>query len=89
MFDEENFLKDIAEEIGRIKNNRLPLEEFVSAKVGRRSISGDIPCAYEERRKSLRKIDFDDMLVVCYELFPVQTGYTCHVQKKFRYSPGG
>ena len=84
VFDEEDFLRDIAEEIGRIKNNRLPLEEFVSAKVNAGSFR-DIYKAYEERRKSLRKIDFDDMLVVCYELFRSRPDILALWQKKFRY----
>ncbi len=84
VFDEEDFLKDIAEEIGRIKNNRLPLEEFVSAKVDAGAFR-EIYRAYEERRKSLRKIDFDDMLVVCYELFRSRPDILAMWQKKFRY----
>ena len=84
VFDEEDFLKDIAEEIGRIKNNRLPLEEFVSAKVDAGAFR-EIYRAYEERRKSLRKIDFDDMLVVCYELFRSRPDILALWQKKFRY----
>ena len=84
VFDEEDFLRDIAEEIGRIKNNRLPLEEFVSAKVDAGAFR-EIYRAYEERRKSLRKIDFDDMLVVCYELFRSRPDILAMWQKKFRY----
>lgn len=84
VFDEEDFLQDIAEEIGKIKNNRLPLDEFVSAKVNADAFR-DIYRAYEERRKSLRKIDFDDMLVVCYELFASRPDVLELWQKKFRY----
>ena len=84
VFDEEDFLQDIAEEIGKIKNNRLSLDEFVSAKVNADAFR-DIYRAYEERRKSLRKIDFDDMLVVCYELFASRPDVLELWQKKFRY----
>lgn len=84
VFDEEDFLRDIAEEIGKIKNNRLPVDEFVSAKVNAGAFR-DIYRAYEERRKSLRKIDFDDMLVVCYELFRSRPDVLAMWQKKFRY----
>lgn len=84
VFDEEDFLRDIAEEIGRIKNNRLSLDEFVSAKVNADAFR-NIFRAYEERRKSLRKIDFDDMLVVCYELFESRPDILKLWQKKFRY----
>ena len=84
VFDEEDFLQDIAEEIGKIKNNRLPLDEFVSAKVNAEAFR-EIYRAYEERRKSLRKIDFDDMLVVCYELFESRPDVLELWQKKFKY----
>lgn len=84
VFDEEDFLRNIAEEIGRIKNNRLSLDEFVSAKVNADAFR-NIFRAYEERRKSLRKIDFDDMLVVCYELFESRPDILKLWQKKFRY----
>ena len=84
VFDEEDFLRDIAEEIGKIKNNRLPVDEFVSAKVNAGAFR-DIYRAYEERRKSLRKIDFDDMLVVCYQLFRSRPDVLAMWQKKFRY----
>lgn len=84
IFDEEDFLRDIAEEIGKIKNNRIPLEEFVSAKVNAGAFR-DIYRAYEEKRKSLRKIDFDDMLVVCYELFESRPDILALWQKKFKF----
>ncbi len=84
IFDEEDFLRDIAEEIGKIKNNRLSPEEFVSAKVNAGAFR-DIYRAYEEKRKALRKIDFDDMLVVCYELFASRPDVLALWQKKFRY----
>ena len=84
VFDEEDFLRDIAEEIGRIKNNRLNPDEFVSAKVNADAFR-EIYRSYEERRKSIRKIDFDDMLVVCYELFASRPDVLKLWQKKFRY----
>lgn len=84
VFDEEDFLKDIAEEIGKVKNNRTDIEEFVSAKCGAESFR-EIFREYERQRKSLRKIDFDDMLVVCYELFTARPDVLAQWQKKFRY----
>ena len=84
IFDEEDFLRDIAEEIGKIKNNRLSPDEFVSAKVNADAFR-EIYRAYEEKRKSLRKIDFDDMLVVCYELFASRPDILALWQKKFKF----
>lgn len=84
VFDEEDFLRDIAEEIGKVKNNRTDIEQFVSAKCSAQSFR-DIYKEYEKQRKSLRKIDFDDMLVVCYELFASRPDVLAQWQKKFKY----
>ena len=82
--DEEDFLRDIAEEIGRVKNNRTDISEFVSSKCGAETFR-DIYREYEKERKALRKIDFDDMLVVCYELFASRPDVLAMWQKRFRY----
>ena len=82
--DEEDFLRDIAEEIGRVKNNRTDIAEFVSSKCGAESFR-DIYREYEKERKALRKIDFDDMLIVCYELFASRPDVLAMWQKRFRY----
>ena len=83
-FDEQDLLRDIAEEIGKIKNNRLSVDEFRSAKVNEETFR-EIYRSYEEKRKSLRKIDFDDMLVVCYDLFASRPDILALWQKKFKY----
>ena len=82
--DEEDFLHDLAEEIGRVKNGRIPVGEYVSGKCDPerfRQIYGE----YEEKRKSLRKLDFDDMLTTCYELFASRPDVLKLWQQKFRY----
>ena len=84
VFDEEDFLRDIAEEIGKVKNNRADIGQFVSTKCGAENFR-DIYREYEKQRKGLRKIDFDDMLVVCYELFASRPDILAQWQKKFRY----
>ncbi len=84
IFDEEDFLRGIAEEIGKIKNNRLNVEEFVSGRCSADAFR-EIYQEYEAHRKSLRKIDFDDMLVLCYDLFVSRPDVLAQWQKKFRY----
>lgn len=84
VFDEEDFLRDIAEEIGKIKNNRLSPDEFVSAKVNADAFR-EIYRAYEEKRKEIRKIDFDDMLLLCCNLFESRPDILSMWQKKFQY----
>lgn len=84
IFDEEDFIQDIAAEIGKVKNNRIPLEEFVSEKCSADAFR-NIYRNYEQHRKELKKIDFDDMLVLCYELFRSRPDVLAQWQKKFRY----
>ena len=84
VFDEEDFIQDIAAEIGKIKNNRLNLEEFKSEKCDADAFR-EIYTEYEAQRKKLRKIDFDDMLVLCYNLFASRPDILAQWQKKFRY----
>ena len=84
IFDEEDFIQDIAAEIGKVKNNRIPLGEFVSEKCSADAFR-NIYRNYEQHRKELKKIDFDDMLVLCYELFRSRPDVLAQWQKKFRY----
>ena len=84
IFDEEDFIQDIVAEIGKVKNNRIPLEEFVSEKCSADAFR-NIYRNYEQHRKELKKIDFDDMLVLCYELFRARPDVLAQWQKKFRY----
>ncbi len=84
LFDEEDFIQDIASQIGKIKNNRLNPEEYVPEKCSSGSFR-DIYREYEIQRKRLRKIDFDDMLVLCYELLVSRQDILAQWQKKFRY----
>lgn len=83
-FDEEDFISDIAAEIGKIKNNRLDPEEYVSAKCSAETFR-EIYRQYEEERKKRRKIDFDDMLVLCCELLSSRPEVLAGWQGKFRY----
>ena len=82
--DEKEFLQGIASEIGQIKNNRLSLEEYESSNCSDQMFR-QIYEEYERRRKLLKKIDFDDMLVLCYELFQKRPDILQMWQKKFQY----
>lgn len=82
--DEKEFLQGIASEIGQIKNNRLSLEEYESSNCSDQMFR-QIYEEYERRRKLLKKIDFDDMLVLCYELFQKRPDILQMWQKKIQY----
>ena len=84
VFDEEDFISDIAAEIRKNKNNRLDVEEYVSEKCSAETFR-EIYSQYEEERKRRRKIDFDDMLVLCYNLLSSRPEVLEGWQRKFRY----
>ena len=84
IFDEEDFFKDLVSEIGKIKNNRILPEEFHSARCPD-TVFREIYQEYESMRRQMKKIDFDDMLVLCYELFRKRPDVLELWQKKFRY----
>ena len=83
-FDDEDFIKDLIADISRIKNNKLEVEDFVP-----KTISGalfrDIYSDYEELRRNAKKIDFDDMLVLCYELLVSREQVLKEWQNQFKY----
>lgn len=81
--DEQEYMKDILTEIGRIKNSRLYEEEYRSTRHG--VIFQKIYELYEARRRQLKKIDFDDMLVLCYELFKARPDILKKWQERFCY----
>ena len=82
--DEKDFLQGIAGEISNIKNNQLNIEEYRSLNCSE-TVFRQIMERYEAERKRLRKIDFDDMLVLTYELFQKRPDILKQWQAKFKY----
>jgi DNA helicase-2/ATP-dependent DNA helicase PcrA len=82
--DEKDFLQGIAGEIGNVKNNCIKLEEY-QAKNCDEDTFANIYHAYEKERKRLKKIDFDDMLVLTYELFQKRPDILKMWQSKYKY----
>ena len=84
IFDEEDFLQEVVTEIGVVKNNRLDISQYEAKKCSSEMFR-NIYCEYEALRKKARKIDFDDMLVLCYDLFVSRPDVLKMWQQKFRY----
>ena len=82
--DEKDFLQGIAGEIGNIKNNQIPLAEYESLNCSE-EVFREIFEQYEKERKWLKKIDFDDMLVLVYKMFKKRPDILSMWQRKFRY----
>lgn len=79
-----DFFQELSEEIGNIKNNRWELATYHSERYGDERFRM-IYQRYEKEKKKLRKIDFEDMLTMCYELFVKRPDILKQWQEKFRY----
>ena len=82
--DEKEFLQGISAEIGTIKNNRLNLETYESEQCPSH-LFRRVYCEYEAIRNRRRKLDFDDMLVLCYELFKKRPDILKKWQERYSY----
>lgn len=79
-----DFLQELSEEIGNIKNNRYQIDTYVSERFGALRFR-NIYKRYESEKKKLRKIDFEDMLTMCYQLFMKRPDILKMWQQKFKY----
>ena len=82
--DEGEFIGDVLTEISRVKNEQIPLEHFYSSSCGE-EVFRKIYREYDERLKRNRLIDFDDMLLLCRDLFIKRPDILKKWQEKFRY----
>ena len=82
--EEGDFPEEIAKEISVVKGNRISLEYYYSSccpdEVFRQIYSG-----YCQTCQARRKLDFDDMLLYCYELFVQRKDILAAWQNKFQY----
>ena len=82
--EEGDFPEEIAKEISVVKGNKISLEHYYSSccpdEVFRQIYQG-----YREACQSRRKLDFDDMILYCYELFSQRKDILAAWQKKFQY----
>lgn len=82
--DENEFIGDILGEISLVKNTGIPLEHYYPKNCAK-EIFEKIYGLYDKKMRGKRLIDFDDMLVYCYELFDQRKDILSSWQQKFRY----
>ncbi len=82
--EENEYLQELAAEIGNVKNHCRDIGEYKSRRYDTRRFR-ELYLAYEEEKKKLRKIDFEDMILYCRELFLKRPVILKKWQKKFRY----
>jgi DNA helicase-2/ATP-dependent DNA helicase PcrA len=82
--DEKEFIADFIGEISTVKTGRISLEHFYSACCPEETFR-DIYRRYQKKCQSARLLDFDDMLVWCYELLTQRKDILKAWQNKFQY----
>ena len=82
--DEKEFFQGLTQEISLVKNNRIPIEHYYSANCSD-DMFRKIYCTYTEKCKQARLMDFDDMLLYCYDLLANRKDILRGWQKKFQY----
>jgi len=82
--DEAEFISSIVNEISYVKGERLDLKYYYSQNCPEEWFK-KLYDGYDEMLKTTGKIDFDDMLVMCHELFTERKDILAAWQKKFKY----
>ncbi|WP_167958972.1 ATP-dependent helicase [Anaerosporobacter faecicola] len=82
--DEKEFTTSILNEISLVKGDMLSLDHYYSINCSE-DIFKKIYTAYENKLRQENLIDFDDMLVFCYELLKERPDILALWQKKFQY----
>lgn len=82
--DEAEFMASILSEISSVKGEMIGLDHYYSKNCSE-EIFKKLYIGYEERLRRANLIDFDDMLVLCYELFTERKDILMAWQKKYQY----
>lgn len=84
MEDEGEFISELQGEISQVKGEMMDLEHYY-AKSCSEEIFREIYQKYQDMLKRKKKIDFDDMLVYCYELLKERKDICAMWQSQFEY----
>lgn len=82
--DEREFIEGITSEISLVKGERMDIEHYYSMNCPEDNFR-EIYRAYERMLRNANKIDFDDMLLLCYELLTARQDILAMWQKRYEY----
>lgn len=82
--DEKEFLSSVIAEISNVKGDMIDINNYYSANCSD-EIFRRIYNRYEDRLRRSNLVDFDDMLVMCYELFVARPDILGAWQGKYEY----
>ena len=82
--DENEFISSVLSEISAVKGELLDLNHYYSKNCPD-EIFRKIYLGYEERMRRAGRLDFDDMMVMCLELFRQRKDILAAWQRRYRY----
>lgn len=82
--DEGDFIRGVLGEISAVKGELMDLQHYY-AKSCSDEIFRDLFRGYEDRMRRANLIDFDDMMVMCWQLFRERPDILAAWQRKYRY----
>lgn len=82
--DEKEFLSDLFSEISLVKGNQMDLSNYYSVNCPD-EVFRTIYNEYNQRLRKANLIDFDDMLLLCYELLTKRSDILSVWQNKYQY----
>lgn len=82
--DEKDFIEGIKSEISKIKSERIKIEDYYSLNCPEEAFQ-KIYRDYEAELRRRNLIDFDDMLLLCYELLVKHKDILASWQEKYQY----
>ena len=82
--DEKEFVSELLSEISLVKGNRMDISAYYSMSCGD-EVFRNIYREYNKRLQRLKKIDYDDMLVMCCKLLSERPDILKLWQSKFKY----
>lgn len=82
--DEKEFLTDLISEISMVKGSKIELANYYSISCAD-EIFRAVYTEYNKKLKNSNLIDFDDMLLLCYQLFVSRPDILALWQKKYHY----
>ena len=82
--DINSFIEDIESEISLVKGERMSLEHYYPMNCAK-DIFEKVYTRYQRCMEQRRRIDFDDMMVLCYELLSKRADILKQWQRQFQY----
>ena len=82
--DESDFISSVINEISYVKGGQIDLNYYYSQNCPEEWFK-KLYTGYDDMLRQTGKIDFDDMLIMCYELFTQRTDILAAWQRKYQY----